>query len=109
MESATTGTEAWIIQRPLWVIRIEPAPGEATLLQAELDGGHYLLCYTSDEKARAAIAQLEMGAADSVPVAEGPGGVVATAVCQVGAVGIIVDLDPATRRCAWSRQLVALA
>lgn len=108
MQPATTGGEAWIIQRPLWVIRIEPAPGEATLLQAELDGGHYLLCFTTEEKARAAIAELEMAAAASVPMSDDHGAVV-TAVCQVGAVGIIADLEPATRRCAWSRQLVALA
>lgn len=101
--------ESWSLVGALWVIRVEPAAGESTLLQAEMSGGHYVLCFTSDEKAQSAIATLNMARAYPVCVPGGQSVELVSAMCQVGAVGIIVDLDPQTRRCAWSKQLVAAA
>jgi hypothetical protein len=95
----------------MWVIQVAPSPGETTLLQAEMAGGTYVLCFTTDEKARAVIASLGVEGAWSarVPVNADDAPSLVSAVCQVGAIGIIVDLDPATRRCAWSRRLIVTA
>src|SRR5947209_3675391 len=94
-------TEPWALIRNLWVIQVSPAPGEATLLQAEVEGGSYVLCFTTDEKARAVISGLSVDHAWTARVPTGHAVDLVSAVCQVGAVGIIVDLDPQTHRCAW--------
>jgi hypothetical protein len=104
--ATTTASEPWALLRNLWVIQISPTPGEATLLQAEHDGGSYVLCFTSDDKARALIAGLTVAHAWTARVPSGHAVELVSAVCQVGAIGIIVDFDPRTRRCAWSRRLV---
>jgi hypothetical protein len=100
--------EPWALRQPLWVIQVAPSPGEATLLQAEMSGTTYVLCFTTDAKARAALDALAVAGAWVARVGSGSVDLV-SAVCQVGAVGIIVDLDPQTRRCAWSRRLTAEA
>ena len=102
-------TESWALEQTMYVIQVAPAPGESTLLQAELQGSTYVLCYTTDEKARDALRQLEVGEAWVARVPGGRAVDLVCAMCQVGAVGIIVDLDPATKRCAWSRRLSAEA
>lgn len=102
-------SEPWALIRTLWVIQVSPAPGQATLPSAEVPEGTYVLCFTTDEKAKAAIAALEVGNAWTARVPTGHAVDLVAAVCQVGAVGIIVDLDPTTQRCAWSRRLTATA
>lgn len=101
--------EPWSLYRPMWVIQVAPSPGETTLLQAEMQGGTYVLCYTSDEKARAALANLDVSGAWTARVGDGHGVELVSAMCSVGAVGIIVDLDPATKKCAWTRRLIVAA
>ena len=91
------------------MIQVAPSPGEATLLQAEAGGDSYVLCFTTDEKASTAISTLQVDHAWTARVPTGRSVELVTAVCQVGAVGIIVDLDPLTHRCAWSRRLTATA
>ena len=107
--AADAASEPWALVRNLWVIQVSPAPGQATLLQAEIEEGSYVLCFTTDEKARAAIDALQVGNAWTARVPTGHAVELVSAVCQVGAVGIIVDLDPGTQRCAWSRRLTATA
>ncbi len=102
-------SDQWALRRALWVIQVAPTAGQSTLLQAEVDGSTYVLCFTSDDKARAAIAAFSVEGAWSAQVPERRGFDLVAAVCQVGAAGVMVDLDPATRRCAWSRRLTALA
>jgi len=102
-------TEPWALLRNLWVIQVSPSPGEATLLQAEVEGGSFVLCFTTDEKARDVISGLNVEHAWTARVPTGHAVELVSAVCQVGACGIIVDLDPRTRRCAWSRRLTATA
>ena len=101
--------EPWALLRTLWVIQVAPSPGEATLLQAEDEGHSYVLCFTTDEKATTAISALRVDHAWTARVPSGRSVELVTAVCQVGAVGIIVDLDPETHRCAWARRLTATA
>lgn len=101
--------EPWALIRNMWVIQVAPAPGEATLLQAEVEGGSYVLCFTTDEKAHALISGLSVDHAWTARVPTGHAVELVSAICQVGAVGIIVDLDPETHRCAWSRRLTASA
>ena len=103
------GTDSWELLRTLWVIQVSPSPGEATLLQAEVEGRNYVLCFTTDEKAHALIAGLSVDGAWTARVPTGHSVDLASALCQLGATGIIVDLDPETHRCAWSRNLAAQA
>lgn len=108
--SATdVNSEPWEFRRNLWVIQVSPAPGEATLLQAEIEGGTYVLCFTSDEKARALIDGLSVGNAWTARVPTGHAVDLVWAVCQVGAVGVMVDFDAETHRCAFTRRLTAVA
>jgi hypothetical protein len=107
--SSDVSGEPWALLRNLWVIQISPAPGEATLLQVEVEGGCYVLCFTTDEKARRVIQGLSVGPAWTARVPSGHSVDLVLAVCQVGACGIMVDLDPRTRRCAWSRRLTVAA
>ena len=112
MEPQTHGdisSETWALSGNMWVIQVSPSPGEATLLQAEVEGGNYVLCFTSDDKARALIDGLSVDHAWTARVPTGHTVDLVSAVCQVGACGIIVDLDPETHRCAWSRRLTASA
>jgi hypothetical protein len=102
-------TDPWELLRTLWVIQVAPAPGEATLLQAEVEGKSYVLCFTSNEKARAVIAGLSVDGAWTARVPTGHSVDLVGALCQLGAIGIIMDLDPQTHRCAWSRNLAAMA
>src|SRR5207244_381498 len=39
--NADVSTEPWALLRNMWVIQVSPSPGEATLLQAEVEGGSY--------------------------------------------------------------------
>ena len=107
--NSDSSNEPWALVRNLWVIQVSPTAGEATLLQAEVEGGSYVLCFTTDEKARAVISGLSVDHAWTARVPSGHSVDLVSAVCQVGACGIIVDLDPATHRCAWSRRLTASA
>ena len=96
----------------LWLIqtRQQGTYDELTYLQAEAWGSNYLLAFTSEDKAARAIATLGVGARATATRVVGDAQMeVVTVVCQVGASGIIVDLDPLTRQCAWSRRLLAAA
>jgi hypothetical protein len=103
--------DAWSLARPLWVIVMtHPEVQLTTLLLAEAFGETFLLAFTSGDKAQRAIERLgvgERGAAacvdDDTEVA------MVTAMCRVGAQGILVDFDPDSRRCAWSRRRTASA
>jgi hypothetical protein len=102
-------SEQWALRRTMWVIQVAPSPGEATLLQAEVEDHSYVLAFTTDEKAHAAIHAFDVDGAWTAQVPSRRSVDLVAAVCQVGAVGIIVDLDPATQRCAWSRRLTTEA
>lgn len=109
LATAGDAAEPWALVGPMWLIQVSPEPGEATLLQAEAEGGSYVLCFTSDAKARALISQLSVEGAEVASVPSGHGLDLLSAVCQVGACGIIVDLDAQTHRCAFRRRLTASA
>jgi hypothetical protein len=98
---------------PLWLIETRQggALAEVTYLQAEAWGSQFLLAFTSEEKAARAIETLGVGERARATHVTGSDSrmEVVTVVCQVGAHGIIVDLDPSTRQCAWSRRLLAAA
>jgi hypothetical protein len=108
-------TEAWALARHFWVIVMQhPADGMNTLLQAEDSGATYVLAFTSENKASAAIELL--GVRTQAHTAELRAGAtldLVSAVCRVGAAGILVDFEPAAdpqgRRWAWRRRLVANA
>jgi len=104
--------DAFSLAAPLWLIETRQggAFADVTYLQAEAWGTHFLLAFTTEEKAARAIATL--GVAERARPTRVTGDAcmeTVTVVCQVGAHGIIVDLDPATRQCAWSRRLLAAA
>ena len=105
--------DGFSLAAPLWLIETRQggALAEVTYLQAEAWGSQFLLAFTSEEKAERAIQTL--GVSERArPTRVTAGDVrmeVVTVVCQVGAHGIIVDLDPSTRQCAWSRRLLAAA
>jgi hypothetical protein len=107
--TSDVANEPWALLRNVWLIQVSPAPGEATLLQAEVDGACYVLCFTTEERARVAIAGLNLERAWTARVPSGHAVDLVSAVCQVGAIGLIMDLDPRTRRCAWTRRLTATA
>jgi hypothetical protein len=115
MDSTTTHVSAFdtfSLAAPLWLIETRQggAFAEVTYLQAEAWGSQYLLAFTTEEKASRAIATLGVSErARPTRVTGEPRMEVVTVVCQVGAHGIIVDLDPSTRQCAWSRRLLATA
>lgn len=105
--------DGFSLAAPLWLIETRQggALAELTYLQAEAWGSQFLLAFTSEEKAARAIETLgvsERARATRVTAGDARMEVV-TVVCQVGAHGIIVDLDPSTRQCAWSRRLLAAA
>jgi hypothetical protein len=104
--------DAFSLAAPLWLIETRQggALAEVTYLQAEAWGSHFLLAFTTEEKAARAIETL--GVAERARPTRVTGDAcmaTVTAVCQIGAHGIIVDLDPSTRQCAWSRRLLATA
>ena len=101
--------EPWALSGNLWVIQVAPGPGESTLLQAEVEDSSYVLCFTTDEKARALLDSLTVEGASVARVPNGHAVDLVSAVCQVGACGIMVDLDVETHRCAWTRRLTASA
>jgi hypothetical protein len=111
----TTGVSAFdtfSLAAPLWLIETRQggAYAEVTYLQAEAWGTQYLLAFTTEEKAAKAISTL--GVAERARPTRVTGDArmeVVTVVCQIGAHGIIVDLDPSTQQCAWSRRLLATA
>jgi hypothetical protein len=97
---------------PLWLIETRQggAFAEVTYLQAEAWGNHYLLAFTSKDKAARAIVTL--GVSERARPAQLSGDArieMVTVLCQIGAHGILCDLDPATRQCAWSRLMMATA
>ncbi|MDB4969210.1 MAG: hypothetical protein JWN44_4899 [Myxococcales bacterium] len=104
--------DTFSLAAPLWLIETRQAGGfeEVTYLQAEAWGSQYLLAFTSEDKADRAIATLGVSERARATQVTGDARMeVVTVVCQVGASGIIVDLDPSTRQCAWSRRLLAAA
>jgi hypothetical protein len=102
-------TDVWALARKLWVIVMRhPAERATTLLQAEDAGATWILAFTSEHKAVAAIDLLGVGGtARELPVDESLA--LVSAVCRVGAAGIMVDFEPEARRCAFLRRLVANA
>src|SRR5690242_16358317 len=111
-------TEAWALSRHFWVIVMQHPPelGQttSTLLQAEESGATYVLAFTSEIKAAAAIAELGVGAqARTAQLRAGAELDLVSAVCRLGATGIMVDFEPTaepgSRRWAWRRRLVANA
>jgi hypothetical protein len=115
--TAWFATEAWALARHFWVIVMQhPADVGATctLLQAEESGCTYVLAFTSESKASAAIHQL--GVTERARTARFRAGNeldLVSAVCRLGAAGIMVDFDataePGGRRWAWRRRLLANA
>src|SRR5262249_49485964 len=113
--SPSLSAESWALQRHFWVIVMRhPAEQVSTLLQAEESGATYVLAFTSETKAAAAIDQLGVGA--RAPPANTRAGAtlgLVSAVCRLGAAGIMVDFEPTaepgSRRWAWRRRLVANA
>jgi hypothetical protein len=106
-----TTTTSWQLDRPLWLVLLDRSEaGEATLLQAERDNGSYVLAFSSDEKARATLNFLGLGGRRQL-VCVGPSLQVEllTALCQVGALGIMLDFEPERSRCAWVGTLVGQA
>ncbi len=106
------GFESLSLAAPLWLIetRHGAAFADVTYLQAEAWGAQYLLAFTTEEKAAKAIDTLGVTERARPTRTSGDACIeVVTVVCQVGAHGIIVDLDPSTRQCAWSRRLLAAA
>jgi len=105
--------DGFSLAAPLWVIETRQggAFAEVTYLQAEAWGSQYLLAFTSEEKAARAI--LTLGVSERARATQVAGDdqrvEMVTVVCQIGAHGILVDLDPSTRQCAWSRLLLAAA
>jgi hypothetical protein len=109
---AVPASVTFSLAAPLWLIETRQggAFAEVTYLQAEAWGSQYLLAFTTRENAAKAIATL--GVAERARPTQVTGDAcmeVVTVICQVGAHGIIVDLDPTTRQCAWSRRLLAAA
>ena len=104
--------DGFSLAAPLWLIETRQGGpvAEVTYLQAEAWGSQFLLAFTSEEKAARAIATLGVSERARATRVTGDARMeVVTVVRQVGAHGIIVDLDPATRQCAWSRRLLAAA
>jgi hypothetical protein len=117
-------TEAWALARRFWVIVMQH-PQElisggfppSTLLQAEDSGVTYVLAFTSELKAAAAIEHLGVRAqAHTAELKAGAGLDLVSAVCRHGACGIMVDFDATAdstdsgaRRWAWRRRLVSNA
>ena len=112
-------TEAWALARRFWVIVMrhpEGGPPTSTLLQAEDSGATYVLAFTSENKAAAAIEHLGVRSqAHTAELKAGAGLDLVSAVCRLGACGIMVDFDATVdpvgcqRRWAWRRRLVANA
>ena len=110
--STVSAFDTFSLAAPVWLIetRHGGAFAEVTYLQAEAWGSQFLLAFTTRDKADKAIATL--GVSERARATQVTGDAcmeVVTVVCQVGAHGIIVDLDPSTRQCAWSRRLLAAA
>jgi hypothetical protein len=104
--------DGFSLAAPLWLIETRQggALAEVTYLQAEAWGTQFLLAFTSEEKAASAIATLGVTERARPTRVTGDARMeVVTVVCQIGAQGVIVDLDPNTRQCAWSRRLLAAA
>ena len=108
-EAGAPDATEWALAGALWVIQVAPSPGEATLLQAEAEGASYVLCFTSEPKARALLSEISVEGAWVAEVPAGSGVDLVSAVCQVGAIGVMVDLDAQTHRCAFRRRLTASA
>lgn len=112
-----TTTEAWALARHFWVIVMQHPPEigpTSTLLQAEDSGATYVLAFTSEYKADAAIEQLGVRSrAHTARMARGGQLDLVSAVCRLGAAGIMVDFEPCAepgmQRWAWRRRLVANA
>jgi hypothetical protein len=104
--------DGFSLAAPLWLIETRQggAFAEVTYLQAEAWGSQFLLAFTSEEKALRAIDTLGVSERARPTHVTGDAQMeMVTVVCQIGAHGIIVDLDPNTRQCAWSRRLLAAA
>jgi hypothetical protein len=120
--TGTTEHGDWALSRHFWVIVMRhPSESTSTLLQAEDSGTTYLLAFTSEDKAVEAIDLLGLRdsatharAAELRPSGRGDSALeLVSAVCRLGATGIMVDFEadarPGDRRWAWRRRLVANA
>jgi hypothetical protein len=110
--NSVSAFDGFSLAAPLWLIETRQGDSysEVTYLQAEAWGTQFLLAFTSQEKAARAIDTLGVAERARPSLVTGDARMeVVTVVCQVGAHGIIVDLDPSTRQCAWSRRLLAAA
>lgn len=98
------------VMSPLWLIEVDhPTQGRSSFLQAEGPNGTYLLVFTSARKANLAIQALGVEHGTSTCFFSDVRLELATALCQVGARGILVDFDPESQKAAFSRDLVARA
>jgi hypothetical protein len=94
----------------LWLIEVShPEFGQNSYLQAEGAEGTYLLVFTSAHKAFEAIRLLPVRRGHPLCLAHNLEIELATAVCQVGARGIMVDFDAAEQTSAWLRDIMAAA
>ena len=113
MSFAALSADAWALARRFWVIVMQSpneSPRAGTLLQAEDAGATYVLAFTSEHKASAAIDSLGVRSQARTAELRGPHPLeLVSAVCRLGASGIMVDFEPGERRWAWRRRLVANA
>jgi hypothetical protein len=98
------------LRSPVWLIEINhPELGHSSFLQTEGERGTYLLVFTSARKAKQAIDGLGVEHSYSACLFRDVQLELATALCQAGALGVVVDLDPDSRRAAFSWDLLARA
>ena|SRR5689334_122707 len=94
----------------LWLIEVgHPEVGDSSYLQAEGWEGTYLLAFTAAFKAFEAIRKLGIERGHPLCVATDIQVEMQTAMCQVGAKGILVDFDPSVPQTAWRCDLLGAA
>jgi hypothetical protein len=94
----------------VWLIEVShPELDQNSYLQAEGSDGTYLLVFTTAHKAFEVIRLLPVRRGHPLCLAHNMEMELATAVCQVGARGIMVDFDAAEQTSAWLRDIVAVA
>jgi hypothetical protein len=94
----------------LWLIEVNhPEIGDTSYLQAEGCEGTYLLAFTEADKAFETIRLLGVRRGHPLCVATNVEVELATAMCQVGAKGIMVDFDPASPSDAFRCDLLVAA
>lgn len=109
MMEATSAGEAFALERNLWLILVHHPDEEGeTVLQGEGPDGTYILGFTSENKAHSALRSLGIERrCRTLCVPHGFKVELLTAMCQVGACGLMLDLEPDARRYLRTCRLVA--